>query len=93
MDAVLREKRSNIDHINKKIVELLAERQKMVNDLCDRKASEGQSIRDEEREQEILGFVSAIAEEEGASPEMVRDVFKTVLEHSVGRQRKRRANR
>lgn len=92
MDALLREKRSNIDHINKKIVELLADRAKMVDDLCDKKAAEGESVRDKEREQEILGFVSSVAEEEGVSDAMVRDVFKTVLEHSVARQRRRRAN-
>jgi chorismate mutase len=86
----LQEARDRIDEIDRRFVELLAERYAVVDDICALKEQEGDTVRDPDREAELLDHVSAIAEENGLSPTLVRRLFKEILSHSVERQRKRR---
>lgn len=82
--------RSEIDQINQQIISLLTRRAELADKICDQKAQDGEAVRDKDREKEILDHVKSVAESEGASSSMVHDVFKTILEHSVVRQRRRR---
>jgi len=86
----LQEARDRIDEIDRRFVELLAERYAVVDDICALKEQEDDTVRDPDREAELLDHVSAIAEENGLSPALVRRLFKEILSHSVERQRKRR---
>lgn len=82
--------RTRIDEINQRVVELLAERQAIVDELCEVKADTGKSVRDPEREAELLAHVRSVAEEAGCPPELAEALFEEILEHSVQRQRRRR---
>lgn len=86
----LDEAREQIDEINRKVVELLAERQAVVDELCQLKAQTDRDIRDPEREAELLGHVRSVADESGLSPDLAECLFREILEHSVEQQRERR---
>ena len=90
--TTVQEARARIDEINERVVELLAERQSIVDELCDLKAETGQSVRDPEREAELLAHVRSVAEEAGLPPTLAETLFETVLEHSVQRQRRQRTD-
>jgi len=72
--------------------ELLAERQDIVDDLCALKADAGRTVRDPEREAELLAHVRSVADETGLSPDLAETLFEEILAHSVKRQRRQRTN-
>lgn len=86
----LQEARDRIDEIDRRLVELLAERYAVVDDICEMKEQDGDAVKDHDREAELLDHVSTIAEEKGVSPDLVRRLYEEILSHSVERQRERR---
>lgn len=82
--------RDRIDEIDRRFVELLAERYAVVDDLCELKAENGDSVKDTDREAELLDHVATIAEKHDLSPDLVRRLYDEILSHSVERQRKHR---
>jgi chorismate mutase len=86
----LEEARTRIDEIDRRIVELLAERYAVVDALCETKAENGDTVKDDDREQALLDHVAAIAEKHDLSPELARRLYDEILAHSVRRQRRRR---
>jgi Chorismate mutase len=89
----LEEARARIDEIDRRIVELLAERYAVVDALCETKAENGDTVKDEDREQALLDHVAAIAEKHDLSPELARRLYDEILAHSVQRQRERRGEK
>ena len=86
----LQEARARIDTINERVVDLLAERQAIVDELCALKSNSGHSVRDPEREAELLAHVRSVAKDKGLSPDLAERLFEEILEHSVQRQRRQR---
>ncbi len=86
----LKDARDRIDEISRHIIELLAERQAVVDELCDVKADAGQTVRDADRESELLEHVRSVADDAGISPELAHRLFEEILDHSVQRQRRQR---
>ena len=87
------EARARIDEINERVVELLAERQAIVDDLCELKADADRTVRDPEREAELLAHVRSVADEAGLPPTLAETLFEEILAHSVERQRRQRRQR
>ena len=52
--AGLQDLRDQIDGIDEKVLQILAERRRLVTAVADRKAEDGGALRDPKREQEIL---------------------------------------
>jgi chorismate mutase len=90
--ATVQEARARIDEINERVVELLAERQAIVDELCALKADAGRTVRDPEREAELLAHVRTVADEAGLPPDLAETLFEEILAHSVQRQRRQRAD-
>jgi chorismate mutase len=88
--TTLEEARDRIDEIDRRFVKLLAERYAIVDKVCAMKAENGDTVKDEEREQELLDHVAAIAEKHDLSPELARRLYDEILAHSVERQRRQR---
>lgn len=86
----LEDARDRIDEIDRRFVELLAERYAVVDDLCELKAENGDSVKDSDREAELLEHVANIAEKNNLSPDLIRRLYDEILSHSVERQRERR---
>jgi len=82
--------RNCIDEIDRRVVELLAERYAIVDELCATKVKNGDTVRDPERESELLDHVASVAETHGLPPQVARRIYEEVLSHSVRRQRQRR---
>jgi len=85
--------RDRIDEIDRQVVELLAERLSIVDDLCEVKAETDRTVRDPDREDELLAHVRTVAAEAGLSPELAHRIYEEVLSHSVRRQRRQREER
>ncbi|WP_263785038.1 chorismate mutase [Salinibacter grassmerensis] len=90
--TTVQEARTRIDEINERVVELLAERQAVVDALCEMKADAGRTVRDPEREAELLAHVRSVAGEAGLPPDLAETLFEEILAHSVERQRHQRAD-
>lgn len=88
--TTLQEARARIDEINERVVELLAERQAVVDELCTLKADADRTVRDPEREAELLAHVRSVAEDEGLPPDLAEILFEAILKHSVQRQCRQR---
>lgn len=86
----LQDARNRIDEIDRRFVELLAERYDVVDEICEMKEETGDTVKDHDREAQLLDHVSTIAEEHGLSSELVRRLYGEILDHSVARQRERR---
>ena len=88
----LQDARDRIDEIDRRFVELLAERYAVVDEICELKAEQGDTVKDPDREAELLDHVSAIAEEHGLAPDLVRRLYDEILNHSVERQHEQRTD-
>ena len=86
----LQDARDRIDEIDRRFVELLAERYDVVDEICEMKEETGDTVKDHDREAQLLEHVSTIAEENGLSSDLVRRLYGEILDHSVARQRERR---
>lgn len=84
--------RSRIDHLDECLVELLARRQQAVDDIAAIKEQSDRCVRDAEREAELIGRIRDVAQDHDVSPDLVEDLFDTIIEHSVARQNDRRTD-
>lgn len=88
--STLKAARDRIDEISRRIVELVAERQAVVDELSEVKADAGRTVRDADRESELLEHVRGVAEDADLSPELAHRLFEEILDHSVRQQRRQR---
>jgi chorismate mutase len=88
--STLEEAREEIDAIDRRLVELLAERQEVVDDIAEVKEEAGRDARDPAREEELIDRVRTLAREAGLAPQLAEDIYRDLLDHSVRRQRRRR---
>ncbi len=85
-DVPLPALREHLSDLDKKIVELIAERFRVVSDVSREKAGSDAAIRDPERERQVLDAVEQIARVEGAPVDLVRRMYRDLLGESVSRQ-------
>jgi chorismate mutase len=81
MAAPLRELRDEIDQIDRKIVELLAERLRLVMRVGEYKRANGLAIYDAERERDLLARVGNAAPSP-LEPAMAQRIFQCVIQES-----------
>ena len=75
----LNDVRSQIDEIDREIVRMLADRERLVREAASFKTDE-QAVRAPDRVDQVLRKVRALAAEEGASPEVVEQVYRTMID-------------
>ena len=85
-DPLLPALRERLSDLDQKIVELIAERFRVVADVSKEKAGSETAIRDPERERQVLEAVEQIARVEGAPVNLVRRMYRDLLSESVSRQ-------
>ena len=78
--------RRRLDAIDDGIVDLIAERQQVVNTIGDHKLRTGVPLRHFAREREVIERGMARAESLGVSSRLARDILETLIHHSLGRQ-------
>jgi len=85
-DAPLPALRERLSDLDKRIVELIAERFRVVAGVSREKAGSDAAIRDPDRERQVLETVEQIARAEGAPVNLVRRMYRDLLGESVSRQ-------
>lgn len=88
--STLDDLRAKIDELDRAIVETVAERQRVIEEVTARKAAAGELLlRDFAREEEILTRLSALGQSLGLSGSYVRRLFREVLDHSLRSQQRK----
>ncbi|PAP79192.1 3-deoxy-7-phosphoheptulonate synthase [Rubrivirga sp. SAORIC476] len=76
--------RDDLDAVDRKLVDALAERQRLVADVAAVKAADGAlPIQDPDREQDLLSRVHALAEDAGLDGYFASQLYRQILRHSV----------
>lgn len=75
--------RVQLDKIDRKIIESLAERQEIVHKVFELKAKNSGNIRDYQREEEILAKLGQMAREYGLDRYFVEQIFREIINQSV----------
>lgn len=89
MDKDLEEIRAQMDAVDSRIVEALAERQRLVQDVVAYKAKTGKRVRDPERERAMLTRLATEARAVGLDGYFVTRLFHQVLDQSLRYQQGR----
>lgn len=83
MDKKLKKIREALDQIDKNIIEALAKRQEVVQQISSLKIEEEGSIRDHDREEELLNHITELAREAGLDRYFAEQLYRDIIHHSV----------
>jgi chorismate mutase/prephenate dehydrogenase len=86
----LDELRTNLSAIDRQLVELIAERQRIVGEIGKTKQTAGRATRDFAREKEVLDMGRAQAEELGIDPDVVETLLRSLIKTSLASQERDR---
>ena len=82
----LLELRQRLDEIDDGLIDLIAERQAIVTTIGEHKMKSGAPLRHYAREREVIDRGVARAESLGMSGRVAREIFETLIHHSLGKQ-------
>ena len=83
--------RNRLDDVDRRLVEALAERQRLVAEVAALKADPTLPLQDVERERELLARIAELAGANGLDSYFVESLYRRILEHSVRFQAARQA--
>ncbi|MDH4126054.1 MAG: prephenate dehydrogenase/arogenate dehydrogenase family protein [Gammaproteobacteria bacterium] len=86
----LDELRSELSAVDRRLVELVAERQRLVGDIGRSKQSSGAGTRDYAREKEVLNMGRAQAEQLGIDPDLAENILRQLIRSSLASQERDR---
>ena len=86
----LEQLRKNLSAIDRRLVELIAERQQIVSDIGKTKRDSGTGTRDYQREKDVLDMGRAQAEKLGVDPDLVEDLLQLLIRTSLESQERDR---
>jgi chorismate mutase / prephenate dehydrogenase len=75
----LAELRAQIDAVDRQVLELLAQRMRIISDVASYKRTENVEIRDGNREQQVLDARRALAIELGLDPAPIESIYRQIL--------------
>jgi chorismate mutase/prephenate dehydrogenase len=78
--------RKRLNELDRQLIELIAERQSVVEQVGAFKQSEGQAIRDYAREKSVLAGARVTADELGIAPDIAEQVMRLLIKTSLTRQ-------
>jgi chorismate mutase/prephenate dehydrogenase len=82
----LEDLRNRLNELDRQLIELIAERQAVVEEVGALKRDEGQGTRDYQREKQVLDGARASAEELGIAPDIAEGVMRLLIQTSLTRQ-------
>ncbi len=89
-DMSLEELRNILSALDRQLVELIAERQKIVGEIGKSKRSAGTGTRDYAREKDVLDMGRAQAEKKGVDPDLVESMLQLLIRTSLESQERDR---
>ncbi len=87
MSDALGDVRKQLDTVDRRIVEALAERLRLVDQVAEAKGPEAGTLRDRQREEEILGRLAESARDVGIDESFLLRLYREIMDHSLRRQR------
>ncbi len=90
MQDQLRSLRDRLDQVDAELIELAAERQRIVSEIGRVKQGEGRQLRDFRRERQVIKLVRGKAERVGLDPAVAEDLLKRLITASLTRQEQER---
>ncbi len=82
----IEEVRNEIDSIDRKIMELLADRQEYVHEVVRFKTEDEESVIAESRQNQLYKQRREWAKELGLSPDMIEEVYRSMIRHNIQRE-------
>ena len=92
MSDSLQSLRNLLDDVDRRLVEALAERQRLVTEVAALKADPALPLKDPQRERELLARVSQLAGAQGLDSYFVESLYRRILEHSIRFQAARQSD-
>lgn len=86
----LEDLRNNLSAVDRQLVELIAERERLVGEIGRNKQSTGKGTRDYAREKDVLDMGRVQAEELGLDPDLAEDVLRKLIRSSLASQERDR---
>ncbi len=86
----LDELRNKLSAVDRRLIEMIAERQRIVADIGKTKRTAGTGTRDYAREKDVLDMGRAQAEEMGVDPDLVEDLLQMLIRTSLESQERDR---
>ena len=86
----LDELRAELSEIDRQLVELIARRQQVVNEVGNYKLEKGAATRDYEREKRVLDMAREQATAQGVDPNLAENIMTTLIRSSLASQEKSR---
>jgi chorismate mutase/prephenate dehydratase len=83
MSDSLQSLRKRLDDVDLRLIETLAERQRLVVDVAAVKADPSLPLQDSNRERELLSRISTLAEAQGLDRYFVESLYSRILDHSL----------
>jgi chorismate mutase/prephenate dehydratase len=83
MSNSLQSLRTHLDEVDRRLVEILAERQRLVADVAALKADPALPLQDAARERDLLARVGQLAETQGLDSYFVESLYRRILDHSI----------
>ena len=90
LDMDLGDLRKRLNELDRQLIELIAERQSVVEQVGELKRTEGQATRDYAREKQVLDGARQNATELGIAPDIVEEVMRLLIRTSLTRQERAR---
>jgi chorismate mutase / prephenate dehydratase len=75
--------RKKIDDLDRRLIETLAERHKIVQELFSDKLEDSKQIRDSEREKDLMDRIRELSIQSGIDPYFVEKLFRDIISQSV----------
>jgi chorismate mutase len=72
--------RRRIDHLDRNLVALLAERGRLVEEVIHYKRAHHMAVVDREREDRMLERIASLAKDEGLDPRVAQQVLRTIID-------------
>ncbi|WP_031479260.1 chorismate mutase [Maridesulfovibrio frigidus] len=85
--ADMTEIRTAIDSLDTKIIELIAHRSEYVHEAAKFKADE-KAVRDSARVQKVINSKKELATKHGASPELIGEIYKLMIDYFINEEMK-----
>lgn len=85
--------RQNIDQIDARIIELIAERQVNVEHIGNVKNRTNTATRDYRREKQVLDKVRQLAQQQNLDEQAIQEIFSLIIETSLSKQESQKINR
>lgn len=80
MNSQITKHRKAIDEIDSQIIDLLARRFHLTQQICEIKETENIPVEDKDREAELEAMYTELALQKGLDPEMLKRIFRKIFE-------------